>query len=96
KRQPKGLVRTIFELFFNVANNDGKLYSKIVAFNYRQLLNQIDDAKSPRYNPELYRRAVQNPSMREHLYRLCVKHPSEWYFSSESPVWKAFFTPQRK
>ncbi|EFA4889348.1 hypothetical protein HVW00_24785 (plasmid) [Escherichia coli] len=96
KRQPKGLVRTIFELFFNVANNDGKLYSKLVAFNYRQLLDQIDDAKSPRYNPELYRRAVQNPSMREHLYRLCVKHPSEWYYSSESPVWKAFFTPQLK
>lgn len=96
KRQPKGLVRTIFELFFNVATNEGKLYSKIVAFNYRQLLDQIDDAKSPRYNPELYRRAVQNPSMREHLYRLCVKHPSEWYYSSESPVWKAFFTPQLK
>ena len=96
KRQPKGLVRKIFELFFNVANNDGKLYSKLVAFNYRQLLDQIDDAKSPRYNPELYRRAVQNPSMREHLYRLCVKHPSEWYYSSESPVWKAFFTPQLK
>lgn len=96
KRQPKGLVRTIFELFFNVATNDGKLYSKLVAFNYRQLLDQIDDAKSPRYNPELYRRAVQNPSMREHLYRLCVKHPSEWYYSSESPVWKAFFTPQLK
>ncbi len=96
KRQPKGLVRTIFELFFNVATNEGKLYSKIVAFNYRQLLDQIDDAKSPRYNPELYRRAVQNPSMREHLYRLCVKHPSEWYYSSESPVWKAFFTLQLK
>lgn len=96
KRQPKGLVRTIFERFFNVAINDGKLYSKIVAFNYRQLLEQIDDVKSPRYNPELYRRAVQNPSMREHLYRLCVKHPSEWYYSSESPVWKAFFTPQLK
>ena len=96
KRQPKGLVRKIFELFFNVATNDGKLYSKLVAFNYRQLLDQIDDVKSPRYNPELYRRAVQNPSMREHLYRLCVKHPSEWYYSSESPVWKAFFTPQLK
>lgn len=96
KRQPKGLVRKIFELFFNVATNDGKLYSKLVAFNYRQLLDQIDDVKSPRYNPELYRRAVQNPSMREHLYRLCVKHPSEWYYSLESPVWKAFFTPQLK
>ena len=96
KTQPKGLVKTIFERFFSVADNDGKPYSKAVAFNYQQLLDKIDDAKSPRYNPEQYRRAVQNPSMRDHLYRLCVKHPSDWYYSSETPVWKAFFTPQLK
>ncbi|HDC2662128.1 TPA: hypothetical protein O7142_004720, partial [Salmonella enterica] len=96
KTQPKGLVKTIFERFFSVADNDGKPYSKAVAFNYRQLLDRIDDAKSPRYNPEQYRRAVQNPSMRDHLYRLCVKHPSDWYYSSEAPVWKTFFTPQLK
>ncbi|BBV30754.1 pesticin C-terminus-like muramidase [Citrobacter werkmanii] len=96
KTQPKGLVKTIFERFFSVADNDGKPYSMAVAFNYQQLLDRIDDAKSPRYNPEQYRRAVQNPSMRDHLYRLCVKHPSDWYYSSETPVWKAFFTPQLK
>lgn len=96
KTQPKGLVKTIFERFFSVADNDGKPYSKGVAFNYRQLLDKIDDAKSPRYSPEHYRRAVQNPSMRDHLYRLCVKHPSDWYYSSEAPVWKTFFTPQLK
>lgn len=96
KTQPKGLMKTIFERFFSVADNDGKPYSKAVAFNYQQLLDKIDGTKSPRYNPEQYRRAVQNPSMRDHLYRLCVKHPSDWYYSSESPVWKAFFTPQLK
>ncbi|HGB2244983.1 TPA: pesticin C-terminus-like muramidase [Salmonella enterica subsp. enterica serovar Aberdeen] len=96
KTQPKGLVKTIFERFFSVADNDGQPWSKGDAFNYRQLLNQIDDAKSSWYNPEQYRRAVQNPSMRDHLYRLCVKHPSDWYYSSETPVWKAFFTPQLK
>ena len=96
KTQPKGLVKTIFERFFSVANNDGKPYSKAVAFNYQQLLDKIDGTKSPRYNPEQYRRAVQNPSMRDHLYRLCVKHPSDWYYSSEAPVWKTFFTPQLK
>ncbi|WP_211990693.1 hypothetical protein [Citrobacter sp. JGM124] len=96
KTQPKGLVKTIFERFFSVADNDGQPWSKAVAFNYQQLLDKIDDAKSPRYNPEQYRRAVQNPSMRDHLYRLCVKHPSDWYYSSETPVWKAFFTPQLK
>ncbi|MBS0847744.1 hypothetical protein [Citrobacter sp. JGM124] len=34
--------------------------------------------------------------MHDRLYRLCVKHPSAWYYSSETPVWKAFFTPQLK
>ncbi|SUH45518.1 Phage-related lysozyme (muraminidase) [Salmonella enterica subsp. arizonae] len=68
KTQPKGLVKTIFERFFNVADNDGKPYSKAVAFNYQQLLDKIDGTKSPHYNPEQYRRAVQNPSMRDHLY----------------------------
>ncbi|RZN44172.1 MULTISPECIES: hypothetical protein [unclassified Escherichia] len=96
KTQPKGLVKTILERFFSVADNDDNHYSKGVAFNYRQLLNQIDAPKASWYLPEQYRRAVQNPAMRDHLYRLCVKHPCEWYYSSESPVWKAFFTPQKK
>ncbi|WP_449550016.1 pesticin C-terminus-like muramidase, partial [Lelliottia amnigena] len=96
KTQPKGLVKTIFERFFNVADNDGQPYSKADAFNYRQLLDKIDDGKSTWYNAEQYRRAVQNRSMRAHLNSLCVKHPSDWYYSSETPVWKAFFTPQLK
>ncbi|XTZ36911.1 hypothetical protein ACQYRI_13010 [Salmonella enterica] len=96
KAQPKGLVKTIFERFFSVADNDGKPYSKGVAFNYRQLLNKIDDTKSTWYYPEQYRRAVQNPSMRDHLYHLCVKHPSEWYYSSEDPIWKSFLSPTMK
>ncbi|EAU7890012.1 hypothetical protein EJQ37_20900 [Salmonella enterica] len=74
----------------------GQPYSKAEAFNYRQLLDKIDDGKSTWYNAEQYRRAVQNPSMRDHLNSLCVKHPSDWYYSSETPVWKAFFTPQLK
>ncbi|MGI6897427.1 hypothetical protein ACRCMW_05885 [Enterobacter chengduensis] len=96
KTQPKGLVKTIFERFFSVADNDGKYGHQLVAFNYRQLLNKIDNPKQDWYYPEQYRRAVQNPAMRDHLYRLCVRHPCEWCYSSESPVWKAFFTPQKK
>lgn len=96
KTQPKGLVKTIFERFFSVADNDGKPYSKAVAFNYQQLRDKINGTKSTWYYPEQYRRAVQNPAMRDHLYRLCVKHPSDWYYSSEAPMWKTFFTPQLK
>ncbi|HCB1717102.1 TPA: glucosaminidase domain-containing protein [Citrobacter freundii] len=94
--QPKGLVKTIFERFFNVADNDGKYGHQLVAFNYRQLLNKIDDGKSTWYNAEQYRRAVQNPSMRDHLYRLCVRHPSDWYYSSEDAMWQGFLAKIKK
>lgn len=88
--QPKGLVKQIFEWFHHLADNSGDHGSQGVAFNYRQLLNKIDGPKEAWYYPEQYRQAVQNRSMRDHLYRLCVKHPSEWYFSSEDPMWQAF------
>ena len=94
--QPKGLVKTIFERFFNVADSDGKYGHQLVAFNYRQLLNKIDDGKSTWYNAEQYRRAVQNPSMRDHLYRLCVRHPSDWYYSSEDAMWQGFLAKIKK
>lgn len=96
KTQPKGLVKTIFERFFNVADSDGKYGHQLVAFNYRQLLNKIDNPKQDWYYPEQYRRAVQNRSMRDHLYSLCVKHPCEWYYSSEDPIWKSFLSPTMK
>ncbi|EJI0933217.1 hypothetical protein PAH69_003965 [Salmonella enterica] len=86
----KGLVTTQTETVMALSRQP---YSKAEAFNYRQLLDKIDDGKSTWYNAEQYRRAVQNPSMRDHLNSLCVKHPSDWYYSSETPVWKAFFTP---
>ncbi|EJJ9680470.1 hypothetical protein NKG18_003945 [Salmonella enterica] len=89
----KGLITTQTETVMALS---GQPYSKAEAFNYRQLLDKIDDGKSTWYNAEQYRRAVQNPSMRDHLNSLCVKHPSDWYYSSETPVWKAFFTPQLK
>ncbi|EMM3430084.1 hypothetical protein RRS04_004921 [Klebsiella aerogenes] len=68
-------MKTIFERFFNVANNDGKHGHQLVAFNYRQLLNKIDNPKQDWYYPEQYRRTVQNRSMRDHLYSLCVPPP---------------------
>ncbi|EDC3688772.1 hypothetical protein GAG18_19400 [Salmonella enterica] len=89
----KGLITTQTETVMALS---GQPYSKAEAFNYRQLLDKIDDGKSTWYNAEQYRRAVQNLSMRDHLNSLCVKHPSDWYYSSETPVWKAFFTPQLK
>ncbi|EDS6648398.1 hypothetical protein S510_001393 [Salmonella enterica subsp. arizonae] len=89
----KGLITTQTETVMALSRQP---YSKAEAFNYRQLLDKIDDGKSTWYNAEQYRRAVQNPSMRDHLNSLCVKHPSDWYYSSETPVWKAFFTPQLK
>ncbi|MDU6411411.1 MAG: hypothetical protein E6560_10705 [Yersiniaceae bacterium] len=96
KTKPRGLVRSIFQRFFNVADNDGQLGSQIVAFNYQQLVNNIDTPTMKWYEPEQYRRAVHHSSMRDHLHRLCVRHPSEWYFSTEAPVWKQYLSWDEK
>lgn len=94
--QPKGLVRRIFEKFHHIADNDGQHGHQLVAFNYQQLLYKIDNPKQAWYSQEQYRQAVQNRSMREHLYRLCVKHPSEWYYSSEDALWQSFLMKIKK
>lgn len=94
--QPKGLVRWIIDKFHSIADNDGNHGHQLVAFNYRQLLTKIDNPKQARYSQEQYRQAVQNRSMREHLYRLCVKHPSEWYYSSEDAMWQTFLAILKK
>ncbi|MGX5089079.1 hypothetical protein [Enterobacter sp. UPMP2052] len=45
---------------------------RLLAKSDLQLLNKIDNPKQDWYYLEQYRRAVQNRSMRDHLYSLCV------------------------
>ncbi|EMW4642640.1 hypothetical protein AAE392_005535, partial [Salmonella enterica] len=91
KNQPAGLVRHIFQMLFNASSKDPRTSHAQVKHNYQRLLDKIDSGE-PRYSAQEYRRAVQNPDYIDHLQHLCVKHPGDWYCTSDDPVWQAFFT----
>ncbi|EGY9635612.1 hypothetical protein JEF38_004548 [Salmonella enterica subsp. enterica serovar Rough O:c:z] len=95
KNQPAGLVRHIFQMLFNASSKDPRTSHAQVKHNYQRLLDKIDSGET-RYSAQEYRRAVQNPDYIDHLQHLCVKHPGDWYCTSDDPVWQAFFTPQLK
>lgn len=95
KNQPAGLVWHIFQMLFNASSKDPRTSHAQVKHNYQRLLDKIDSGE-PRYSAQEYRRAVQNPDYIDHLQHLCVKHPGDWYCTSDDPVWQAFFTPQLK
>ncbi|KFC78101.1 hypothetical protein GBAG_3483, partial [Buttiauxella agrestis ATCC 33320] len=96
KMQPKGLVRHIFQTLFTASSVDPRSSHALVKHNYQRLLDKVDSDDGKGYSADEYRRAVHNQDYRAHLYHLCVKHPSDWYYSSEDPVWKSYFTPLMK
>ncbi|EBM6293841.1 hypothetical protein D2U52_23345, partial [Salmonella enterica] len=91
KNQPAGLVWHIFQMLFNASSKDPRTSHAQVKHNYQRLLDKIDSGET-RYSAQEYRRAVQNPDYIDHLQHLCVKHPGDWYCTSDDPVWQAFFT----
>ncbi|MDW0126714.1 hypothetical protein ONQ84_22450, partial [Salmonella enterica subsp. enterica serovar 61:l,v:1,5] len=81
----------IFQMLFNASSKDPRTSHAQVKHNYQRLLDKIDSGET-RYSAQEYRRAVQNPDYIDHLQHLCVKHPGDWYCTSDDPVWQAFFT----
>ncbi|WP_374258267.1 glycoside hydrolase family 73 protein [Yokenella regensburgei] len=90
--QPQGLVRYIYQKLFDVSSKDPRTSHALVRYNYQRLLDNIDRGEK-HYSAQEYLQAVQNQSYLEHLQRLCVKHPADWYHGAEDPIWQTFFTP---
>jgi hypothetical protein len=90
--QPQGLVRYIYQKLFDISSKDPRTSHALVRYNYQRLLDNIDRGEK-HYSTQEYRLAVQNQSYLEHLQRLCVKHPADWYYAAEDPIWQTFFTP---
>ncbi|WP_256852385.1 glycoside hydrolase family 104 protein [Pantoea sp. Fr+CA_20] len=95
KTPPKGLVRTIYDALFQASSKDTRITHRAVPHNYRRLLNQIDSNISY-YSSTEYLSAIHNPSYRDVKDRMIVKHPSEWYFSPNDPIWQTFLTSIKK
>ncbi|MDT3640922.1 hypothetical protein ROM51_20390, partial [Cronobacter sakazakii] len=96
KKQPKGLVRQLYEKLLEVSQKDRRISNALDPHNYRRLLNKIDSNRDGLYSPEEYRRAVHNPSYRDTLYKTIVSHPSDWYYRSDEDMWAGFIKTLEK
>ncbi|EPE7488824.1 hypothetical protein ACSMAF_000842 [Cronobacter universalis] len=96
KKQPKGLVRQLYEKLLEVSQKDRRVSNALDPHNYRRLLNKIDSNRDGLYSPEEYRRAVHNPSYRDTLYKTIVMHPSDWYYRSDEDMWAGFIKTLEK
>ncbi|EOC1335835.1 glucosaminidase domain-containing protein [Cronobacter turicensis] len=96
KKQPKGLVRQLYEKLLEVSQKDRRVSNALDPHNYRRLLNKIDSNRDGFYSPDEYRRAVHNPSYRDTLYKTIVMHPSDWYYRSDEDMWAGFIKTLEK
>ncbi|WP_312344771.1 hypothetical protein [Leclercia sp.] len=50
----------------------------------------IDTNQDEYYSEKEYLQVVHNFSYRDRLYRVIVKHASEWYYGKDDPLWKTY------
>ncbi|MCM7676550.1 hypothetical protein M8S51_20095 [Enterobacter chengduensis] len=87
---PDNVVKGILSELYKAAQNETDSSRKLNQYNYDRLLKQIDTNQDGQYSEQEYLQAVHNPSYRDHLYRLIVKHPSEWYYGKDDAYWKVY------
>ncbi|QJT81795.1 N-acetylmuramidase domain-containing protein [Kosakonia sp. MUSA4] len=87
---PDNIVKGILEQLYLAAQNETDSSRAMNQYNYSRLLKQIDTNKDGQYSEEEYLQAVHNPSYRDHLYRIIVRHPSEWYYGKDDTSWKTY------
>lgn len=87
---PDNVVKGILEQLYKAAQGETRSSHAMNQYNYKRLLDQIDQNHDGHYSEDEYLQAIHNPSYRSHLYRLIVKHPSEWYYGKEDPFWKGY------
>ncbi|MDK1229592.1 hypothetical protein [Cronobacter turicensis] len=87
---PAGVVKSILEQLYAAAQAETRSEYALNAFNYRRLLEQVDSNRDGYYSEEEYVQAIHNPSYRNQLFRLIVKHPGEWYYSKGDAPWKNY------
>ncbi len=89
---PDNVVKGILEELHKAAQNETDTSRALNQYNYDRLLKQIDTNNDGQYSEQEYLQAVHNPSYRDHLYRIIVKHPSEWYYGKDDGCWKSYLS----
>ncbi|WP_157825426.1 N-acetylglucosaminidase [Rahnella sp. AA] len=89
KIPPESLIKKILDILHHDSQQDMRIDYALMQTNYKRLIDMLS-AKPESYSPEEYRQAIHNPHMRDSLFRIIAKHPSEWYFKPADSLWQTF------
>ncbi|WP_373963161.1 glycoside hydrolase family protein [Kosakonia sacchari] len=87
---PDNVVKGVLKQLYQAAQNETDSSRAMNQYNYNRLLKQIDSSNDGIYSEQEYLQAVHNPSYRDHLHRIIVRHPSEWYYGKDDTYWKRY------
>jgi hypothetical protein len=87
---PDNVVKGILERLYKAAQDETRTSHALNQYNYKRLLEMIDSQRDGHYSEKEYLQAVHNVSYRDYLYRIIVKHASEWYYGKDDPLWKTY------
>lgn len=88
KTPPDGLVRGILVYLWMQAVHDLSFSHALEAYNYQRLVETIDAGR--KYSPTEYLLAIHNEIYHKDKCKIIAKHPSEWYFKSNDPIWLSY------
>ncbi len=89
-KHPDNVVKGILEQMYKAAQDETRTSHALNKYNYKRLLDRIDSNHDGYYSEKEYLDAIHNESYRDALYRIIVKHGSEWYYGKEDPLWKTY------
>ncbi|MEN5017987.1 hypothetical protein ABEH87_16745 [Erwinia sp. Eh17-17] len=89
-RPPDNVVKGILGEMYRAAKADPRTGSALNKYNYERLLKQMDKNGDGQFSEDEYLQAIQLPAYRDHLYRIIAKHPSEWWYGKDDPLWKTY------
>lgn len=89
-KHPDNVVKGILAQMYQAAEEETRTSHALNKYNYQRLLDLIDKNQDGYYSEEEYLQAVHNASYRDALYRIIVKHGSEWYYDKGDPLWKTY------
>lgn len=90
KLQPDNIVKEILQQLEAAAKADTRPNYALNQYNYQRLLAKIDSNNDGTYSIDEYLQALNNVSYRDRLQRIIAKHPSEWYYGKDDPMWTTY------
>ncbi|PBI78108.1 hypothetical protein A9993_25085 [Rahnella victoriana] len=90
KTPPETLIRKILDILHNAAKQDTRVDYALLPKNYQRLIDMISTNSDGYYSPDEYRQAIHNPILRDTLFRIIAKHPSEWFYKPTDSLWISY------